>query len=152
MSYFVIIIIPLSHLYLLGFHCFQRLTHWGRTTHICVGNLTIIGSDNGLSPGTAPSHYLNQWWNIVNWTLRNKLQWNLNRNSNIFIQENASENVIWKMAAMLSRPQCVKSLDPGRKKKQQVNFHRRRVYLTENIEMSEYIFIEMCVRVHFIIN
>ena len=27
------------------------LTHWGRLTHICVGNLTIIGSDNGLSPG-----------------------------------------------------------------------------------------------------
>ena len=28
---------------------FTRLTHWGRVTHICVGNLTIIGSDNGLS-------------------------------------------------------------------------------------------------------
>ena len=27
------------------------LTHWGQVTHICVGNLTIIGSDNGLSPG-----------------------------------------------------------------------------------------------------
>ena len=26
------------------------LTHWGRVMHICVGNLTIIGSDNGLSP------------------------------------------------------------------------------------------------------
>ena len=29
--------------------CF--LTHWSRVTHICVGKLTIIGSDNGLSPG-----------------------------------------------------------------------------------------------------
>ena len=28
-----------------------RLTHWGRVTHICVVKLTIIGSDNGLSPG-----------------------------------------------------------------------------------------------------
>ena len=27
------------------------LTHWGPVTHICVGKLTIIGSDNGLSPG-----------------------------------------------------------------------------------------------------
>ena len=27
------------------------LTHWGRSTHICVSNQTIIGSDNGLSPG-----------------------------------------------------------------------------------------------------
>ena len=26
------------------------LTHWGRVTHICVGKLTIIGSDNGSSP------------------------------------------------------------------------------------------------------
>ena len=25
--------------------------HWGRVTHICVGNLTNIDSDNGLSPG-----------------------------------------------------------------------------------------------------
>ena len=27
------------------------LTHWGRVTHLCVGNLTIIDSDNGLLPG-----------------------------------------------------------------------------------------------------
>ena len=29
----------------------QYLTHWSRVTHICVSNLTIIGSDNDLSPG-----------------------------------------------------------------------------------------------------
>ena len=29
----------------------DSLTHWGRMTHSSVGNLTIIGSDNGLSPG-----------------------------------------------------------------------------------------------------
>ena len=27
------------------------LTHWGRVTHICISKLTIIGPDNGLSPG-----------------------------------------------------------------------------------------------------
>ena len=27
------------------------LTHWGWVTHVYVSNLTIIGSDNGLSPG-----------------------------------------------------------------------------------------------------
>ena len=27
------------------------LTHWGWVTHICVSNLTIIGSDKGLLPG-----------------------------------------------------------------------------------------------------
>ena len=29
----------------------NQITHWGRETHICVGKFTIIGSDNGLSPG-----------------------------------------------------------------------------------------------------
>ena len=29
----------------------SHLTHRGRVTHICVSELTIIGSDNGLSPG-----------------------------------------------------------------------------------------------------
>ena len=32
-------------------HSSKLLTHWGRVTHICVSKLTIIGSDNGLSPG-----------------------------------------------------------------------------------------------------
>ena len=49
---------------------------------------------------TAPSHYLNQCWNIVNWTLGNKLRENFNRNSNIFIQENAFENVVCEMASI----------------------------------------------------
>ena len=29
----------------------KSLTHWGRVTHICVSEVIIIGSDNGLSPG-----------------------------------------------------------------------------------------------------
>ena len=53
------------------------LTHWGWVMHICVSKLTIIGSDNGLSPG---------WLQAIIWTntailligpLVNKLQWNL---------------------------------------------------------------------------
>ena len=105
---------------------------------------------------TAPIHYRNQCWDIVNQNLRNNLQWNFNRNSRsrrdvmrlsnkrspylfgvatanrtkvttpnkygaeiiarmsdwensyISIHENAFENVVWEMAAILSRPQCVK--------------------------------------------
>ena len=34
----------------LGFNRRWLLTHWSRVTHICIGKLTIIGSDNGLSP------------------------------------------------------------------------------------------------------
>ena len=32
-------------------HIHEASTHWGRVTHICVGELTIISSDNDLSPG-----------------------------------------------------------------------------------------------------
>ena len=58
-------------------------------------------------PWMPPNHYLNQSWNVVNWILGNQLQWYLNHNSYIFIQENAFENVVWKISAILSRPQCV---------------------------------------------
>ena len=60
-----------------------------------------------------PGHCLNQCWNIVNWTRGNKLQWNLNQNSNIFIQENAFENFVCEMASIWSLPQCVNSLCPS---------------------------------------
>ena len=46
-------------------------------------------------------------------TLRNKLQWNINRNSNIFIHENVFESVVYEMASFLSRPQCVNLLSIG---------------------------------------
>ena len=40
----------------------KSLTHWGRVTHICVSKLTIIGSDNGLSPDR---HQVIIWTNDV---------------------------------------------------------------------------------------
>ena len=40
---------------------YMYLTHWGWVMHICVGNLTIIGSDNGLSPGR---HQAITWTNV----------------------------------------------------------------------------------------
>ena len=44
---------------------------------------------------------------MINLTPRNIVQWNQNRNLYIFIQENAFENVVCEMAAILSQPQCV---------------------------------------------
>ena len=76
-------------------------------TYICISKLYHHWFRLWLVAWSTPSHYLNQCWNNINWTLRNKLQWNLNQNSYIFIQENAFDNVLWKMAAILSRPQCV---------------------------------------------
>ena len=54
-----------------------------------------IGSDNDL-----PSHYLNQCWIIVNPKLRNKLQWNINQNTKIFIHENVCEITVFEMAVI----------------------------------------------------
>ena len=76
---------------------------------ICIGNLTLIGSDNDLSPDQHQA-IIRTNAGIVNWTLGNKLQWNINENSNIFIQENVLEIVVCKRVAILSRPQYVKGL------------------------------------------
>ena len=61
------------------------------------------GSVSVLVQAMAASHYLKQCWVIVNLTRRNELQWNLNQNTELFIQENASENIVCEMAAILSR-------------------------------------------------
>ena len=42
---------PSLNTYMYMYSCIFLLTHWGHMTHIHVGKLTIIGSDNGLSPG-----------------------------------------------------------------------------------------------------
>ena len=65
--------------------------------HICISKLTIIGSDNGLSPRR---HQTIIWTNaavLFIWPLGPK-----------FIQENAFQIVVCEMEAILSRPDCVK--------------------------------------------
>ena len=65
------------------------LTHWGRVMHICFGNLINLGSDNGLSPGRGRAIIWTNAGILLIGPLGIKLHWNFNRNSNIFIQENA---------------------------------------------------------------
>ena len=69
-------------------------------------NLTLVDI-KACRLGLVPSYYLSQCWNIVDCTLSNKLQWHFNRNFSTFIQENAFESVVCKMAAILFRSQCV---------------------------------------------
>ena len=69
-------------------------THWGWVTHICISKLVTIGSDNCLSPD---QHQAIIWTN-AGILLIGPLRTNF---SEIF------ENVIRKMAAILSRPQYV---------------------------------------------
>ena len=86
------------------------LTHWGRVTHICVGNLAVIGSDNGLSPGRRQAII----WTNNGMLLIGPLGTNFSEisieYSNIFIQDNAFESVVCETAAILSRPQCVNGM------------------------------------------
>ena len=60
------------------------------------------GSSNGLTPNlywhvacSAPNHCLNQWWPMLSWTFRNKLQWNFNRK----IEKKSSKKMYLKMSA-----------------------------------------------------
>ena len=54
------------------------LTHWGWVARICISKQCHHWFRQWLVTWSVPSHYLPQWWNIVNWTLWNKLQlkWN----------------------------------------------------------------------------
>ena len=79
-------------------------------THICVSELTIIGSDNGLSPGRRQAII----WTNAGILLIRPLGTNFNE---IFIEINIIsfkkiqiENVVWKMSSILSRLQCVNSV------------------------------------------
>ena len=85
----------------------KALTHWARVTDIRVGKLTIIGSDNGLSPGRRQA---------IIWTNAGKLFiWPLGTNfSKILIEINtfSFKKCISKYrlenGSHLSRPQYVK--------------------------------------------
>ena len=62
---------------------------------------------NSLRPSEAylrhkNCHYVNQWWNIVNWSLRNKLQWNIHLNSFFVIQENAFGSAVCEMSTIFA--------------------------------------------------
>ena len=78
--------------------------------HICVGNLTIIGSDNGLSPGRRQAIIWTNAGILLIGPLGTNFQWNFNQNSNIFIKENVFASVICEMASILFRPQSVKCI------------------------------------------
>ena len=73
-------------------------------THICVSELTNIGSDNGLSPGARQAII----WNNIVLLLIEPLGTNVSELSigiqTFFIQENALEHVVCEMASILSRP------------------------------------------------
>ena len=80
----------------------KPLTHWGRVTHICVGKLTTIGSDNGLSPG---------WRQAIIWTIAEILLIGpLGTNFSeilIWIQTFSFKKMQLKMSSAKWRPFCL---------------------------------------------
>ena len=86
-----------------------NLTHWGRVTHIGVSDLTIIGSDNGLSPGRRQAIIRTNAGILLIKPLGTNFSEILIEYSNISIQRNAFESVVCEKAAILSRPQYVKA-------------------------------------------
>ena len=81
------------------------LTDWGRATHICVSKLTIIGSDNVLSPDRCQAIIWTNAWLLLIGPLGTNFSEILIEI--IFIQENAFESVVSETASILSRPQSV---------------------------------------------
>ena len=82
-------------------HC-DKLTHWGRVTYICVSELTIIGSDNGLSP---------EWHQAIIWTsagilLIGHLGTNFSEIS-IAVQTFSFKKMHLKMSSAKWRPLCL---------------------------------------------
>ena len=77
----------------------RDLTHWGRVTHICVGKLTIIGSDNGLSPGRRHAII----WTIAGIMIIGPLGINF---SEILIRIQTFSFCRLRNGVHLSRPQC----------------------------------------------
>ena len=72
------------------------LNHWGRVMH------NHHWFRWWLVAWSAPSHYLNQCCNLVNWTLKNKLGRNRNQNTQFVVHENACEDIFCEMAAISS--------------------------------------------------
>ena len=86
---------------------FKLWSHWGRVTHICISKLTIIGSDNGLSPGRCQAIILTNAGILLIGALGTNIREIVIKTCTFSYEENAFENVVWKKAAILSRPRCL---------------------------------------------
>ena len=78
------------------------LTHWGRVTYICVSKLTIIGSDNGLSPDRRQAII----WTNAGISLFGTLETNFSKIS-IWIKILSIKETDLKMSSGKCRPFCL---------------------------------------------
>ena len=95
-------------------------------THICVGNLTIIGSDNGLSPGRRQAIIWTNAGILLIGSSGTDFSEIFNQNFSIFLQEHAFESVVCEMAAILSQPQGVNA-DGSQAKRRLLAFNNKQI-------------------------
>ena len=81
--------------------------------HICVSKLSIIGPDNGLSPGRRQAIIWTNDGTFLIGTLGTNFSEIIIEIYIFIIQENAFENGVCKVASILPRPQCVKKNPAG---------------------------------------
>ena len=79
------------------------MRQWYETSYVQIMACRLI-SANPLSETMLIYYQLDPW---------NKLQWNSNENSNLFIQENAFGNVVCEMASVLCWPHMLRLLSNG---------------------------------------
>ena len=80
----------------------MKLRHWGLETHIWIGNLTIFGSDNGLSPGQVQAIILTNVGKLLIWFLGT----NFSENS-IEILTFSFRKIRLKVSSAKWRPFCI---------------------------------------------
>ena len=86
------------------------LTHWGRVTRICVIKLTIIGSDNGLSPGQRQAIiWINDGMLLI-WPLRTQFSEILIKIHIFSFMKMLLKMSFGKKGDHFSRHQCVNSM------------------------------------------
>ena len=79
-----------------------------RLSDIWVSKVPITGADNGLSPGQREAIIWTNSGILLPGPLGTKFsEISIGINTDIVIQENAFQNVVHNVAAILSRPQCV---------------------------------------------
>ena len=120
MSLFILRTVPSDGLALLGARASAgvvmtvyvhdwHLTNWDWVTHICVSKLTIIGSMACRLACAKPlSEPMLSYCQI---DPKEHISVKFYSKFNSFYSRNAFENVVWQVAAILSRHQCVKSLE-----------------------------------------
>ena len=84
------------------------LFHWGRVTYICVADLATIGSDNDLSPVRRQAIIWTNAGILLIGLLGTNFSETLIRIQTFSLKKIHLKMLLWKMAAILFRPQCVK--------------------------------------------